>query len=99
MALDKCTQNSMTHFRLPCGAAFFVALKEVERVLCQEGYPCVYLRMVLTSKGMCTLATCPMIRVNDKVHDRLSGEITSWNGSGVKREDKPPSRSLTQKIT
>lgn len=53
--------------------------------LCQQGYPCKYLRMIDGTRGKCMCATCPISLQGWKVHDALTGQVTRYT---VKRRRK-----------
>jgi len=47
-------------------------------VLCQEGYPCVYMTRLSGSRAKCALPRCVMERYGNFVHDTMTDRVTRY---------------------
>ncbi len=47
-------------------------------MLCQEGYPCVYMTRLSGSRAKCALPRCVMERYGNFVHDTMTDRVTRY---------------------
>lgn len=45
-------------------------------MLCEEGYPCVYMERLSANQLKCMCVTCPIERRGKMVYDHLTGRVT-----------------------
>lgn len=65
--------------------------------LCQQSYPCKYLRLIDATRGTCMCAHCPMMRKDDRVHDLLTGMETDWTTRPLPKPPDEPDIELIQR--
>lgn len=63
-------------------------------MLCQEGYPCVYMTRLSGTRAKCALPRCVMERYGNFVHDTMTDRVTRYVTSPI-RETRETSDETT----